>query len=162
MARRLFRSRGRGRGQTLVEFAMVLPIVVAIMLALFDLGRAVYSSNTLAQAARSAARTAIVNQNVTNVRNSAIAAAPTLALKSSNIDVCFKTAMSSQTNCASSTDDCPQLSRTIGCLAFVRTHIDYVPMTPVISLIWPSFALESTSVGSIEYVCPTGSATACP
>ncbi len=64
--------RRRGSGQTLVEFAMVLPIVLAIMLGLFDLGRAVYSSNTLAQAARTGARMAIVNQNVTNVRNAAI------------------------------------------------------------------------------------------
>jgi Flp pilus assembly protein TadG len=141
---------------------MVLPIVIAIMLALFDLGRAVYSSNTLAQAARTGARTAIVNQNVTNVRNAAIAAAPTLGLNSTNVDVCFKTSTSTQMNCSSSTDDCPQSVRTIGCLALVRAHIDYVPMTPVISLIWSSFALESTSVGSIEFVCPEGTATACP
>ena len=151
-----------GRGQTLVEFAMVLPIVLAIMLALFDLGRAVYSSNTLAQAARSATRMAMVNQNETNVRNAAIAAAPTLGLTTTNVDVCFKRSTSTLAACGSTTDNCPQTSRVIGCLAIVRTHITYAPMTPVISLIWPSLSLESTSIASIEYVCPEGTATACP
>jgi Flp pilus assembly protein TadG len=154
--------RRAGRGQTLVEFAMVLPIVLAIMLGLFDLGRAVYSSNTLAQAARTGSRMAMVNQNETNVRNAAIGAAATLGLNSTNVDVCFKNAESSQSSCASSTDNCPQSTRVIGCLAIVRAHITYAPMTPVISLIWPSLSLTSTSIASIEYVCPEGTATTCP
>ena len=141
---------------------MVLPVVLAIMLALFDLGRAVYSTNTLAQAARSGTRTAIVNQNETNVRNAAIAAAATLGLRTSNVDVCFKKAISTQTSCGSTTDNCPQSSRVIGCLAIVRTHMTYAPMTPVISLIWPSMSLESTSIASLEYVCPEGTSTTCP
>jgi Flp pilus assembly protein TadG len=156
------RAARRGRGQTLVEFAMVLPVILAIMLALFDLGRAVYSTNTLAQAARSGSRMAMVSQNVTNVRNAAIAAAATLGLSSSNVDVCFKTSTSSQTGCSSSTDNCPQSTRVIGCLAIVRAHINYAPMTPVISVIWPTLSLSSTSIASIEYVCPEGTATTCP
>ena len=155
-------ARTRGRGQTLVEFAMVLPVVLAIMLALFDLGRAVYSTNTLAQAARSGTRMAMVNQNVANVRGAAIGAAATLGLNTSNVDVCFKTSTSSQTGCSSSTDNCPQTDRVIGCLAIVRAHINYAPMTPVISVIWPTLSLSSTSITSIEYVCPEGTATTCP
>lgn len=151
-----------GRGQTLVEFAMVMPLIILVVLGLVDLGRAVYSYNTLAQSARQAARTAIVNQNVTNVRNQAIASAPTLGLTADNVDVCFKTVATSQTDCDSLTDNCPQSSRVIGCLAVVKTHMSYQPMTPVISLIWSSIALSSTSVGVIENVCPTGTATACP
>jgi Flp pilus assembly protein TadG len=156
--------RGRSTsGQTLVEFAIVLPIVVLVLLGLVDLGRAVYSYNTLAQSARQASRLAIVNQNVTNVRNEAIAAAPTLGLTSTDIDVCFKTTDSAQADCSSpGTDDCPQSTRVIGCLAIVKTHISYAPMTPFISLIWTSIPLSSTSVETIEYVCPEGTATACP
>ena len=157
------RPRNRGsRGQTLVEFAIVMPIIVLVVLGLFDLGRAVYSYNTLAQSARQAARTAIVNQNVTNVKNQAIASAPTLGLTASNIDVCFKTSNSTQTTCATTTDDCPQSKRVLGCLALVKTTLNYQPMTPVISLFFSSIPLSSTSVATIEYVCPTGTATACP
>lgn len=155
--------RCRGRGQALVEFAIVMPIIVLAVLGLVDLGRAVYSYNTLAQSARQAARTAIVNQNLTNVRNQAIASAPTLGLTAANVDVCFKTATSTQADCSNpATDNCPQSARVLGCLALVRTHMSYEPMTPVISMIWSSIPLSSTSVGTIEYVCPEGTATACP
>ncbi len=156
------RPKHRGRGQTLVEFAIVMPIIVLVVLGLVDLGRAVYSYNTLAQSARQASRTAIVNQNVTNVRNQAIASAPSLGLTASNVDVCFKTAASTQTSCATTSDNCPQSTRVIGCLALVQTHISYQPMTPVISLFFSSIPLSSTSVATVEYVCPTGPATACP
>jgi Flp pilus assembly protein TadG len=155
-------SRQDSVGQTLVEFAIVMPIIAMVVLGLFDLGRAVYSYNTLAQSARQASRMAIVNQNVTNVRNQAISSAATLGLTASNVDVCFKTATSTQQDCASTADDCPQATRTIGCLALVKAHINYQPMTPIVSLILSSIPLSSTSVGTIEYVCPTGSATACP
>lgn len=156
------RRRAKGRGQALVEFAIVLPIICLVVLALVDLGRAVYSYNTLAQSARQAARTAIVNQNVANVRTVAIASAPTLGLTATNVDVCFKTSASAQADCSSSADNCPQSTRTLGCLALVKTHMNYAPMTPFISLIWSSIPISSTSVATIEYVCPEGSATACP
>jgi Flp pilus assembly protein TadG len=141
---------------------MVLPIAILVILGLVDLGRAVYTYNALAQSARQGTRVAIVNQEIADVRTRAIQSAPTLGLTSSNVDVCFKTNATSQTNCASSTDNCPQANRTIGCLALVRTHVNYTPMTPVISLIWSSIPLSSTSVGAIEYVCPEGVASTCP
>jgi Flp pilus assembly protein TadG len=156
------RERRRGRGQTLVEFAMVLPIIFVVLIAVLDLGRAVFVYNTLAQSARQAARLAIVNQNVTDVKNAAIAYAPTLGMTASNVDVCFKSSFSAQTDCANpSVDNCPQSTRTIGCLAYVKTHVAYTPLTPVISTIFPSFALSSTSIVSIEYVCPEGTLTQC-
>lgn len=51
------RSR-RGAGQSLVEFALVIPIFLLVLFGLLDMGRAVYSNNTLAQAAREATRLA--------------------------------------------------------------------------------------------------------
>jgi Flp pilus assembly protein TadG len=145
----------------LVEFAIVMPIVVVVVLGLFDLGRAVYSYNTLAQAARSASRVAMVNQVTSTVTSTAVATAATLGLTSSNVDVCFKTADSTSTSCSSSSNNCPQSSRYIGCLAIVRTHISYSPMTPVIALLMRSISLSSTSVEPIEYVCPEDTATTC-
>ena len=40
------------RGQALVEFALVIPIFLLMLVALFDLGRAVFAYNTLTNAAR--------------------------------------------------------------------------------------------------------------
>lgn len=146
-------------GQSVVEFAMVIPMIMLLILGALDLGRAVYTYNTLAQAAREGNRVAIVNQATTDVRSRAIASAASLGLSSSNVDVCFKTSATSQRNCASpSTDDCPQPSRSIGCLAIVTARVTYQPMTPVVGLIWSTISLSSTSIGPIEHVCPvTGS-----
>lgn len=151
------------RGQALVEFAIVLPVIVLVILGLFDLGRGVFAYNTLAQSARQANRLAIVDQDVSRVAVVGIAAAPTLGLAASNIDVCFKTATSAQRDCSSpSTDNCPLSTRSIGCLAIVRSHLAFAPLTPVISVFWSSLQLSSTSISPIEYVCPTTTQTSCP
>lgn len=53
----------RERGQALVEFAIALPIVVVLALALFDGGRLVIDYTTLTNASRVGARVAMVNQS---------------------------------------------------------------------------------------------------
>ena len=50
------RRRQRSRGQALVEFALVLPIFLMLMMAVFDLGRGIYMYNGVAEAARELAR----------------------------------------------------------------------------------------------------------
>lgn len=53
--------RHRERGQSLVEFAIVLPLFMFMLIGIFDFGRVVWSTNTLQAAAREAARFAIVH-----------------------------------------------------------------------------------------------------
>jgi Flp pilus assembly protein TadG len=48
------------RGQTLVEFALVLPLFLLMLFGLVDLGRFVFINSTLSQAAREGARLASV------------------------------------------------------------------------------------------------------
>lgn len=48
-------------GQSLVEFALILPIVLLIITGLFDVARATWQENTLAYAAREGTRYAIVH-----------------------------------------------------------------------------------------------------
>ncbi|HVE69426.1 MAG TPA: TadE family protein [Solirubrobacteraceae bacterium] len=55
------RFRRREGGQSLVEFALVLPIFLLLTLGLFEAGRAVWYTNTLAYAAREGTRYAIVH-----------------------------------------------------------------------------------------------------
>lgn len=54
------------RGQSLVEFALVLPIFLLVITGLFDLARAVWQENTLAYAAREGTRFAIVHGSAGN------------------------------------------------------------------------------------------------
>ncbi|MEP7159186.1 MAG: TadE/TadG family type IV pilus assembly protein [Chloroflexota bacterium] len=157
------RRLGHQGGQGLVEFALILPVIVLVVFGLFDLGRGVFAANTLAQAARQASRTAIVDQDTSRVKAIAIANAPTLGLTNSNVSVCFKTDDSTQTNCNSpTTNNCPQATRVIGCLAIVTVTLNYAPMTPVLSTLWPSIPLTSTSIQAIEYVCPYATHPTCP
>ena len=54
------RKRRRHNGQSLVEFALVLPIFLLVLFGLIDAGRYVYMSSMLSQAAREGARVAAV------------------------------------------------------------------------------------------------------
>ena len=60
---RFFRDQNREeqRGQSLVEFALLLPLMLLIITGLFDVARAVWQENTLAYAAREGTRYAIVH-----------------------------------------------------------------------------------------------------
>ena len=55
------RRRGAG-GQSLVEFSLVFPIIMLLIAGFFEIGRAVFAFNTIANAARQGARVAAVNQ----------------------------------------------------------------------------------------------------
>jgi hypothetical protein len=61
--RRFFRDQNSDeqRGQSLVEFALLLPLMLLIITGLFDVARAVWEENTLAYAAREGTRYAIVH-----------------------------------------------------------------------------------------------------
>jgi hypothetical protein len=62
-ARRLFsrRTQDRSRGQALVEFALVLPLLVTVLAGVIVLGMGVFYQQQLANAAREAARYAVVH-----------------------------------------------------------------------------------------------------
>ena len=49
------------RGQSLVEFALILPMMLLVMFMITEFGRAIYQYNVLAQAAREGARIAVVS-----------------------------------------------------------------------------------------------------
>ncbi|RII27808.1 MAG: hypothetical protein CXR31_06160 [Geobacter sp.] len=48
------------KGQTIVETAIILPILLILVLGIFEFGRAMYVKNTLNNAARAGARAAVV------------------------------------------------------------------------------------------------------
>lgn len=55
------RDRSRSRGQGLAEFALVLPFFMVMLIGMVDLGRAIWANNSVANAAREAARFAAVH-----------------------------------------------------------------------------------------------------
>jgi hypothetical protein len=62
----------RDDGQSLVEFALILPVLLLIITGLFDVARATWQENTLAYAAREGTRYAIVHGSAAVVEGTAV------------------------------------------------------------------------------------------
>jgi Flp pilus assembly protein TadG len=137
-----FRRR-HSRGQTLVEFALILPIFILVLVGIFDMGRAVYAYNTISNAAREAVRLAIVDQNTTAVTDEAIGRASGLGLTAPDITVAFKT--------ADLAGDC-SAPYGVGCVAVVTVEYEYNAATPIIGNLVGTIEMSATSRQAIEYV----------
>ena len=61
------------RGQTLVEFALILPVFIFLVVVIFDFGRLIYYYNAIHNAAREGARFGVINPNNSGGMKSAVA-----------------------------------------------------------------------------------------
>jgi Flp pilus assembly protein TadG len=157
------RPRCKDRGQALLEFALAIPIFLLVLVALFDLGRGVFSYNTLTNAAREGARLAIVNQDVPSIIARAKAETAIVELNDPSVSVGFYQVAG---------DGTPNLSKpcspvAVSCLAVVSFEATYQPITPIISnlLFGSGVTLKAKSVLSVEYSCPNAvftTANKCP
>jgi len=146
---RRFRRRDH-RGQTLVEFALILPIFILVLIGIFDFGRAVYAYNTISNAARQAVRVAIVNQDTTTITDTAVNDAASLGLDASDISVSF---LDLDTNTTYTT--CPALSGCVeGWTAIVTVTYQYRAATPIISNLVGTIDMSATSNQPIEFNNP--------
>jgi hypothetical protein len=158
--------RGRkGRGQAMVEFALVIPIFLLLLVGLFDLGRAVFAFNTLTNAAREGARMAIVNQYEPSIVQQAKEASAMIELDLPNVEVHYWQVNPDGT--PDTTTPCDRIA--VGCLAVVSFEATYKPITPIISnLVFKNgVTFKATSVLSVENSCPADptdaiGAAACP
>lgn len=58
-------TRKHSKGQALVEMAIILPLLMLLVIGIFEFGRAMYTKNTLTHAARAGARAAVVTPGIT-------------------------------------------------------------------------------------------------
>lgn len=137
------------RGQGLVEFALALPVILLLFFAIFDLGRAVYAYSTIADAARTGSRVAIVDQNLSTdcVAQPAVArcaaANQALALGITAEDVTIQyLARDLGSGCPT-----PQL---IDCIAEVTVPYSYSAVTPILSNIVGTIDMSSIARLPIE------------
>jgi Flp pilus assembly protein TadG len=154
----------RAAGQSLVEFALVFPIIILLIMGFAEIGRAVFTFNTIANAARQGARVAAVNQlaDVTecdesrpiedpyephwSIRGCAILAGKSVGVTTSNVTVAYEAP-------AGTTLDCdPTLH--IGCIAAVTVSYHFTLTTPFVSNLIGPFTMSQTSQMPIERVFP--------
>jgi len=157
-------GRDRAGGQSLVEFALVFPIIVLLIVGFMEIGRAVFAYNTIANAARQGARVAAVNQlaDVTecnelwpiddpyephwSVRGCAILAANTLGIDASDVSVAFSAPPGTSLTCS------PTLH--VGCLAAVTVTYHYSVSTPFVNMLIGPITMSQTSQMPVERVFP--------
>lgn len=126
------RRRSQKAGQSLVEFSLVLPLFLLLVIGIFDVGRAVFAYNTVSNAARAAARVAIVNQDAGTVEARALELTPGLE---NRITV-------AQVPCSER-----------ACDYVVTVSYDYQPVTPLIGQLFnPTIA--STAIMQVEFPNP--------
>lgn len=156
------RPRDRTRGQAAVEFALIVPIFVLLLLGIFDLGRAVYASSTLNNAAREGARQAIVDQTVAHIRDRAVGHSVALGVSGGDVEVEFR----DETN----TGTCTQLTNADAnddvfvstCLVRVRVNYTFSAATPVIGNIVGAFAMSGETTMPIDVFCREPVVASCP
>jgi Flp pilus assembly protein TadG len=154
------------QGQALTELALVLPILLVLLMAVLDFGRAIYAYNAISNAAREGGRTAIVNQTLADIRARAAAQATGVGIDPA--DTTCDPADNTQTDCVfvefrneDLSELCSPPAGNYGCVAVVTVKHTFTPLTPIIGQIWSSIALGSTTKQPIESVCVDGAVT-CP
>ena len=154
------RASESGRGQTLVEFALILPIFILILVGIFDGGRLVFAYHTVNNAAREGGREATVNQTLADIQARAAQHAVALDIAPGDVSVDYR--LPAAGSAPGSCDAAIGTQQIFGCLAVVQVRYQYVAATPIIgALIGPMwvtgevrFPVEFNCVGA---GCPLGS-----
>ena len=147
------------RGQALVEFALILPVLLIILLGTVDAGRLIFAYNSVANAAREGGRTAIINQTPDEVRQRAAEQATVLGMPTADpggcpaaggpttqpTGVCF--VLRSRDESAA----CPTAE--IGCTAIVAAKWEWRAITPIIGDLIGPMSVSATTKQLVENVC---------
>jgi Flp pilus assembly protein TadG len=160
--------RGRRRGQALVEFALVLPVLLVILLGTFDAGRLIFAYNSVSNAAREGGRTAIVNQTPDEVLAKAAEQATALGIPSSDPGGCppaggettQPTGICFVLRDRAGSGSCPTAQ--IGCTAVVAVKWEYRAITPIIGDLIGPMSVSSTTRQLVEKVCISAVPGECP
>ena len=139
------------RGQTLVEFALILPVFLLLLMGIMDLGRAVYYSSTLSNVARETARDGIVDQTCANLN--ALAAQRAVGMANVAVDIEWL-----DPDTEAFVADCPLILSELqhdfyGDLIHVTVDYDYRAATPIIGNVVGVIHLQAESKFPVEAHC---------
>jgi Flp pilus assembly protein TadG len=148
----LRRSRARRRGQALAEFALVFPIAMLILIAVFDVGRGVFAYNGLTNAAREGARLAAVNQDSATIKLRVQAMTFGTSITNLASPTFVKFYQEGPANPPTSNPVCATMA--VGCVAVVRAESNWSAITPIIGQIIGPITFKSDAQVPVEFVCP--------
>jgi Flp pilus assembly protein TadG len=150
-------ARRSRRGQSMVEFALILLPFVILLVGILDVGRGIYAYNTVNNAAREAARLGIVDQSVADIEGEARAQAVSLPASLVTVDVdFFLTSGGPGTACPNLGSD-----TVVYCSVHVTVDYDYSAITPLIGNLIGPVTMTGESQFQVESNCATAGAS-CP
>jgi Flp pilus assembly protein TadG len=166
------------RGQSMVEFALILPIFLLMLFGLVDMGRLVYANTALSQAARESTRLAAVqaswvgstdaacNQaggpvcpaneaelraNVLVAANRMMTAVGTIAVGDLHIGCTTETASTPSGAWTSPPLSCATAANRVpGSNVSARIAMDFDPITPLLGQIFSSLSLSGSATMTIH------------
>jgi len=151
------RRRGSpGRGQTLVEFALILPIFLLLLVGIFDFGRAIYAYNTVNNASREGGRLAITDQTLADIQAHAAQHAASLQVVDTDVYVDYRAQATPEDE-----DSCRDLNgnplvgtdAAVGCIAVVRVPYTYNAATPLIGNLVGPIVVTGETRFRVEFNC---------
>jgi Flp pilus assembly protein TadG len=119
------------KGQSLVEFALVFPILILLLFGIMDFGRIFHAYLTIDHAGREAARAASIGKDDTTVKNTAVNDATGIVLTVGQVGV-------------------TPTPRTSGTDVTITITYPITFLTPVIGSIVGPITLEDTTVMRVE------------
>jgi hypothetical protein len=136
----------RGTGQALAEFAIVLPILLVLILGVFDFGRLIFVHTAMTNAAREGARLGAVNQDVDSIE-ARVTGQMGFAEPVILVNFYLPPDPGDPPTAA-----CPVGS--VGCLVVVEVASEFDAITPVIGTLIGTLDLSASSTATVEFACP--------
>ncbi len=125
---------------------MIFPLLILLIVAVFDVGRLVFAYNTITNAAREATRFGIVDQTAASIQGEAINQGVSLGLKSADVVVRY---------CLPDGTTCTTVKPTnLDALVQVEIRYSWTAITPIISNIIGPTVVSAVSRMPVERVFP--------
>lgn len=153
-------TRRQGRGQALVEFALIAPIFILILVGLFDVGRLVYAYHTTNNAAREAGRQATVDQTEDHVQQQAALRAVSLGVDDDDVMVDYRDPASPEAEGSCNSE--LGTDQIYGCLAVIRVPYSYQAATPIIGNLIGPITVTGEVRFPVEFNCQEPTRPQCP
>jgi hypothetical protein len=147
----LGKLRRASHGQAAVEFALVLPLLVLLLVGIFDLGRAVYAYSTATNAAREAGRVAIVDQTLAHIQDRAAEHGVAIAVDPTSVAVDYR-----DEDTPDVADSCPSDPGEPGittCIAVVQVPYTYTAATPIVSNLVGTIQITGEARFPVAFSC---------
>lgn len=145
----------------MVEFALVFPVAIVLLLGVFDIGRAVFAYNGLTNAAREGARFAAVNQEKSMVADHVEDLTFAIALSNAG-DLDDLVSFRRENPNADPLDNAVCSPVVTGCVAVVTARADWSAITPIIGTLIGPIEFVARSELAVEFRCPNSNSTVYP